>query len=125
MKFTGKIVQGKFVPDIPEMYVVHISKLNGENVILDIKKHRSNRNLRQNNYYWGVVIEILRDHFGYSPEEMHEALKLHFLKKEEGPLPTVRSTTTLDTEEMTQYISNIMDWASQEYGLYVPSPGEL
>jgi hypothetical protein len=94
--------------------------------ILQVVKYHK-RSLWQNSYYHGVIVRILADHFGYSPEEMHEALKFKFLRIERPGKPTtVRSTadenfTRADAEN---YYSQIRTWASREFGIYIPLPRE-
>ena len=42
---------------------------------------------------------------------------------EEGKPETIKSTTSLDTKQMTEYIDQCRMWAAGE-GLYIPSPDE-
>lgn len=93
-------------------------------VRLMIDRWKDLRSDNQNRYYWGVVIKILSDELGYFPEEMHEALKLKFLRKESKPLPTVRSTTSLTTSEFEDYLETVRVWAITEYQIRIPMPGE-
>ena len=117
----GKVKDGKLKLDIPQSYLVELSKLEGQRVELTIRKERLVRSLSQNKYYWGVVIEILSDYFGYDKEEMHEALKFKFLKKhEDTDLVTVGSTAKLSTAEFTEYIDAIIRWSSVEYQVVIP-----
>lgn len=84
------------------------------------------RSTAANNYYWGVVIEILSDHFGYLPEEMHEEMKLLFNPRQSkfDPLKTYgASTVTLTVPEFQQYIDNIKVWAGS-MGVHIPEPNE-
>ncbi len=123
--FRGIVKQGKVKLDAPEKYLVYLSGLEGQRVELTLKKERHSRTLSQNAYYWGVVIEILSEHFGYEPDEMHEALKIKFLKKhEDSNLVTVSSTAKLSTEEFGEYLDKIMRWAATEYQCYIPEAGE-
>jgi hypothetical protein len=94
----------------------------------DNRKQRSKRSIKENSYYWGVVVEILRDYFGYETyeaEEVHDGLKLKFLRIHEGEaLETVRSTTKLSTVEFEDYLEKIRRWASKEHNCYIPLPNE-
>ena len=83
------------------------------------------RTLRQNRWYWSCVVGIPAEHYGYLPEEMHEAYKWMFLRRFEEDKPnTVKSTTSLDTKEFTEYIEKCRCWAAQE-GFNIPSPEEM
>jgi len=122
--FRGIVKQGKIKLDAPDKYLVYLSGLEGKRIELTLEKERHARTLSQNAYYWGVVIEILRNYFGYESDEMHEAMKFKFLKKHEDVLVTVGSTTKLNTIEFGEYLDRIMEWAVSEYQIYIPSPGE-
>ena len=119
---TGKVKDGKLKLDAPQSYLVEVSKLEGQRIELTLRKERHTRSLSQNKYYWGVIIEILSDYFGYDKEEMHEALKFKLLKRhEDTDLVTVGSTAKLSTAGFTEYIDDIIRWASTEYQVVIPS----
>jgi len=121
--FYGTIERGKLVLEQPERYLVWLSALEGKSIELVLRRKRSQRSLRQNRYYWGVVVEILSGHFGYEAKELHEALKFKFLKiHTEEELVTVRSTTTLNTKEFIDYIDRIQRWAASEHDIFIPDP---
>ena len=122
----GEVKGGKLKLDAPQSYLVELSRLEGQRIELTIRKERHVRSLSQNKYYWGVIIEILSNNFGYDKEEMHEALKFKFLKKhEDTDLVTVGSTAKLSTAEFTEYIDEIIRWASTEYQVVIPSADGL
>ncbi len=122
----GKVKDGKLKLDVPQSYLVELSKFEGQRIELTIRKERHSRSLSQNRYYWGVIIEILSNNFGYDKEEMHEALKFKFLKKhEDTDLVTVGSTAKLSTAEFTDYIDEIIRWSSTEYRVVIPSADEI
>ena len=106
-------------------YLVYLSGLEGKRVEVCIRKQRSQRSLQQNAYYWGVIIEVLADHFGYEKDELHEALKFKFLRTHEGELPSVKSTTKLSTKEFGEYVDRVIRWAATEHSVYVPDPGQV
>ncbi len=107
----------------------HLARLgDGTEVYVTVKKitKRGIRSLNQNNYYWGVVIEILSDHTGYLPEEMHEALKQKFLSYENFPgLRANLTTASLKTHQFEIYLSKIRRWASTDLGVFIPEPNEV
>lgn len=126
--FTGTISEGNLSLDNPQRYLVQLSALNGKKIELILRKRRSQRSIQQNSYYWGVVIEILSGHFGYESEEMHEALKIHFLKFRSDKAPdlvSVKSTTRLSTDEFNEYVNRIVRWAAQEHGVFIPDPRQV
>lgn len=98
---------------------------NGTNLDITVRKHSSKRSNQQNKYYWGVVVNILGNHFGYDPEEMHEELKYLFnsIHSRIDPKREIGSSTTkLSTEEFVDYTERICRWAAMECQVYVPPP---
>lgn len=96
---------------------------------IELKIDRGNRSNNQNRYYWGVVIEILSEHTGFTPEEIHEVLKAKFLRYTKM-LPTSeevnlsRSTKGLDTKEFEEYMEKVRMFAIQELDVEIPLPNE-
>ena len=81
------------------------------------------RSSPQNRYYWGICVEILSEHIGFTPEETHEILKHKFLNPKEAMGYSIYpNTTQLDTREFNQYIEKIQRWAAQELGCVIPDP---
>src|SRR5215469_2602576 len=115
--FRGRIEQGRISLERRDDFAKVVERLEGCEVDLRLSKHRRARSLNQNAYYWAVVIPRLAEHLGYDYEEMHEALKWRFLQTHEQDehetktswtrLPSVRSTTDLDTAEFTEYIEQV------------------
>jgi hypothetical protein len=125
-KFTGKIKKGKVHLQNKNSFDEYARKFEGKNVEITIDRVQQSRTLKQNSYYWGVVIEILTKEFGYGPDEIHEALKFLFLKKLlNEDLITVKSTTSLTTKEFGEYIEKIKVWASSNHNIYIPDSDEV
>lgn len=122
--FPGNVKDGKVKMDDPFGFKRHIASFNDKRIQIAVRKYKTQRSENQNKYYWGVVIAILGNEFGYDSEEMHEALKFKFLKKE-GKLITVRSTASLTTTEFEVYLDKVKRWASQEYDIVIPDPNEV
>lgn len=102
------------------------SCLRNSPVEIIVRKRRSKRSDQANRYYWGVCIALIAEHLGYSPEETHDALKMHLLKvHEESPLPTVQSTAKMNTAEFAAYVEQVKHFASTELGVYIPDPNEV
>ncbi len=100
--------------------------LEGRECEITIGPKRKRRSLNQNRYLWGCVYALMAEAAGYTPEEMHDACRWHFLQKhDEGPLPTVRSTTELTTMEMEDYLAKCRQLAAEMWGVYVPDPCEV
>ena len=123
--FRGHVEKGRNILDEPERYMVHVAGLEGKRTEQTLRKNRETRSDRQNRYYWGVVIELLSQHCGYSPEEMHEALKIKFLSDrtmDDHGLVKVRSSAKLTTDEFIQYTNEVVIWAAQSLQIFIPDP---
>lgn len=124
-RLFANIKDGKIIPNNLKVFKNYLTQLEGKEVQIKIEKRRSIRSLQQNKYYWGVVVELIAEDLGYTPQEAHDALRLEFLKVQDGKLPTVKSTTTLDKEEFVEYIEKIKVYAAQELNISIPNPEEL
>ena len=123
--FRGKIEAGKICLERRDEFAAHIASLDGKSVELTLRRAKSKRSTNQNAYSWGVVIALFAEHCGYSPEEMHEALKWQLLQKHDaGTLPTVRSTSELSVLEFQEYVENVRMLAAQ-MSVVIPGPGEV
>lgn len=89
---------------------------------------KKRRSLRANNYYFGVVLKMLGEEFGYTVEEMHEAMKLKFRSRvcQSTGLTIVASTKT-DSPDFWVYVEDIRRWAATwpSGGIYIPEPNEV
>lgn len=96
-------------------------------VRITIEPWSDSRSLKQNAYYWSVVLELLSEETGFTPVEVHEALKAKFLPSRTAPwkdlpIPS-RSTTDLTTKEFEEYMAQVRTWAAQ-LGVLIPLPNE-
>jgi hypothetical protein len=88
------------------------------------KQHKEKRSIQQNNYYWGVVCDLLSKETGYTPDEIHQILGEKFLSYEKNEMTFVKSTTKLNTNEFENYMEECRRFASMELNCYVPLPNE-
>lgn len=130
--FEGDIIDGKL------KLIGHVKESisrwcrtfkTGTHVDLIIRKHKSKRSTDQNAYYWGVVLPIIAQHFGYEVEELHEEMKLMFNPVQSKIDPSRKiggSTAKMSTVEFfsdeTSYVERICRWAATEHGLFIPPP---
>lgn len=122
-KFIAEAQNGILLFHNEVAYIDHIRSLTGK-VAVTVEPYRATRSDRQNRYYWAVVVELLASELGYTKDEMHEALKWKFLRIERD-LPTVKSTSKLNTKEMEEYHAQIRMWASAELGIFIPDPNSI
>lgn len=93
--------------------------------VLEINKSKNIRSLNQNRYYFGVVLLILSDHFGYTTDELHQICAGTFLRYENKGKEFIKSTTKLDTKEFERYLEQIRMWALNEHQIIIPLPNEV
>jgi hypothetical protein len=123
-KFRATVQNGKWLLFEPDKFRIHCSQFEGQEIGIIVEKFRKPRSNNQNAYYWGVVLSILAKQFGYSEDEMHEALKQLFLTDKTQVIPKVRNTSSLNTLEMEDFLSRVRTWASLEHNCYIPLPNE-
>lgn len=135
--FYGKIIKNKFELYNPGYFKKILEILSNQNnkdskyeMSLSVYRKKRTEGKRyeksnQNGYYWGIIIPILADYFGYLPDEMHEALKNKFLRiGGTDELPKIKSTTSLNTKQWEELMEKIRIWASTEYDINIPEPKE-
>jgi hypothetical protein len=101
-------------------------------VTVTVERETATRSVQANAYYWGVAVKALAEHTGYTPDEMHEVLKVKFLpkdvalKKANGRVLAEfvigGSTTGLNTVEFYDYVEQIRQWAFEALDVDIPPP---
>lgn len=101
-------------------YLDHLMSLNKN---IEIKPIRKRQSLPQNAYLH-VVIALWGIDRGYTPEESKVVLKREYgLYYEKNGKKFIRSSSSLDTKESTEFIEWIRNNAAM-YGNYIPSAEE-
>ena len=98
----------------------------------DIKEARK-RSSSQNSYYWSVVVHLFSEETGYGKDEAHEQLKSLFLTEKavinttngEKIIDVTKSTQSLNTAQMEEYLGSIREFCAKELSLSIPEPGEV
>lgn len=111
--------------DKKKLYSV-LKNLKGKNVV-QIKKWRKSRSFNQQKYLFGVVYRYAGNELGLNTEECHQTFKEYFLSYEKklpnGTVKTfTRSTTELDTLEMTAFIEQIRTFMLEQFSCLIPDP---
>lgn len=91
---------------------------------VDAKSPRR-RSTAQNALWWRYMTILGRD-LGYTAEEMHDAVKLKLLGREDlsTGLTIIGSTKGLDVDEFSKLIDSLRLWAHQSLNIYLPAPDE-
>jgi hypothetical protein len=122
--FVGLVQDGKLRLDSKKQYDAYITRFEGDEVEVTVRKRRSRRSEQQNGYYWSVVIPLMAEHCGYTRDEMHEAIKAKFLGQEDQSRGLLRigSTARLNTLEFADLVDRVILWAAHELGVIIPAP---
>jgi len=126
-KFTGIVQNGKIEFYTGQKTYLNnwIKTLEGEKVVLQIKKYRPQRTLPQNAYLHGIVFTVLSNHTGYTLEEIKDAMKQKFASKiDDKGLVIVEQTSKMSTSRMVQFIEDICRFAATELDCYIPPPND-
>ncbi len=104
----------------------------GKKVMATFSEDRKKRSDLQNQYYWGVVVPLVRSAINdlgntYTTENIHDFLKTEFncdeVQTESGAFLTIpKSTTKLNTLEFCDFKERIQQFASEVLGIYIPDP---
>lgn len=83
------------------------------------------RSSAQNRLWWRYMT-ILGRELGYTPEEVHDAVKIELLSREDlsTGLTIVGSTAKLDPGRFSELIEQLRMWAHSFHGIYLPTPDE-
>ena len=124
------IYNSELQADKKRLYQV-LQNLQHGNYKINIQRIRDGRSLNQNRYYWAVVVALLASELGYFKDEMHELLRRKFLAYTKTN-PTTgeqemfsKSTASLTTQEMEEYLEAVRIWAISELDVYIPLPNEF
>jgi hypothetical protein len=99
-------------------------------VTVTIEREQATRSPQANAYYWGVVVKILAEFTGHTPDETHDVLKLKFLPKDVA-LATGMGEVVAEfviggsTRELTvgafyDYVERIRQWAFEALDVDIP-----
>jgi hypothetical protein len=131
----GIVENGKFMPNSKEYFKRAFESYEGKIIELSLKVWHKKRTNPQNSYYWGVVIELIKNYINdlgndFDSDTIHELLRSLFLKttkeivnKESGEVKTIeyiQSTTKLSTIEFENYIESCKRYAAETFDLYIP-----
>jgi hypothetical protein len=103
----------------------HVKSLKDGQYFVTVQKQKKTRSLNQNGYYFGVVVAMIAEKLGYTPDETHQSLRTQFLsEKHESGLSRIKSTSELSTVEFEKYLEVVRMFASEFLNLYIPLPHE-
>ena len=118
--------------EIPK-FKEYVNKLYEQKAIVEVKKKLPNRSTRQNRYFY-LILSWFACETGYSVDEIKvdifkricnkEIFERYRENKHGEKIKYLRSSSDLDTLEMTTAIDRFRNYASAQAGIYLPSPNE-
>jgi hypothetical protein len=123
--FVGNTKKGKLIIQNQDKFNAYILSLGEKEVAVVVKLWRKPRSIQQNKFLWSVPYQLISEATGYTREEVHDAMRMMFLKDEDRDIPTLRSTTSLTTIEMNEYWARIQQFAAEKLNLQIPDPNEI
>ncbi len=110
-------------------YAKRLLQETQKSITIIVSKKKQKRSIKQNDYYWGVVLKLIGDELGYFIEDIHKVFATMFLKQiikiGDEEVETYISTTKLNTAEFEDYLQKIRMFASSELDIVVPLPNEV
>lgn len=106
---------------------------NGKHIYITFEQNNGKRSLRQNRYWWGVVIETMRRHYDdlgvmLTPDQVNEVVCHHIGHEEaftdpHGIRHVIRkSTSNQSKEQFGELMEKVWAWAAVDLGVYIPPP---
>lgn len=118
--------------EIPK-FKEYVNKLYEQKAIVEVKKKLPNRSTQQNRYFY-LILSWFACETGYSIDEIKvdifkricnkEIFERYRENKHGEKIKFLRSSSDLDTLEMTTAIDRFRNYASAQAGIYLPSPNE-
>lgn len=129
---TGIVRSGRLEVRQRQSFTAALKRLKDGEVSITIARKRAARSTQQNRWYWGVIVEMLSEHTGFTPDEMHDVLKAKFLPKKlavtdgngeiKGEFVIGGTTTRLNKLEFGEFCEAVRRWAAEDLGLVIPDP---
>ena len=118
--------------EIPK-FKEYVNKLYEQKAIVEVKKKLPNRSTQQNRYFY-LILSWFACETGYSVDEIkvdifkricNKGIFERYRENKHGEkVKYLRSSSDLDTLEMTTAIDRFRNYASAQAGIYLPSPNE-
>lgn len=131
---TGSVRHGRVQMRNRTAVMAQLARMKDCELVITFTPRRAARSDLQNRWYWGVIVELLSEHTGYTPDEIHEVCKAKFLPKRlavsdgngeiKGEFVIGGTTTRLNKHEFGEYCEAIRRWAADDLGVVIPDPDE-
>jgi len=133
IRHYGRVKNGKLIFDIPSLYDDQLRELEGQNIVMIIKKKHEKATLSQYGYYRGCILPLCYESEMFSSydnkDEIHDVyfapkfLSYKRLRPDDHNIEvtTVKSLADLNKEDMTKFIERVIADCEMN-GISVPPP---
>lgn len=133
LSFHGTVKNHRFIADEPKEFARSFWEHEDKRVTVSVGRFQKDRSLKENRYYWGVVVEMIASNTGNDKDVIHEFLKAQFLKfvkylainGEMIEYTYNESTTVLSTVRFEQFLEECRVWALEKLSITIPLPNEV
>jgi len=110
-----------------DAFMLYLGRFHeGEPLEVIVRKPRKPTSTPQMRYYYGVVVKLLSDYTGHTPDEIDSILKWKFLVRTDGNgLDYVPSKKDLTTTTMEEFLDRVRVWAAISLSVTIPLPNEI
>jgi len=125
IQISGGVMDGKFLPLSTYDWNTALKIYEGQEVTVTIGARKKIRSIPQNRYLFGGPYKVIAEATGQDVESIHAFFKDKFLKEyDKGPIPTILSTSKLDTKKFIWYYRQIIQFAAEFLGIFIAEPNE-
>jgi len=126
-KFTGTAKAGKIVfTDEQKQYLSnYLLTMEGDLVVIQVKKWRPQRTLPQNAYLHAVVFGTIANETGNDLDTVKDTMKDMFATTVDAKgFRHTEKTSKMSTTRMAEFIEEICRFAAVDLNIYIPPPPE-
>ncbi len=131
----GRVLNGLVKLSNKTEFAKDIANFEGKEIVITVEVKSKKRSLKQNRYYWGVVVPLVKAGltdagWRYTTEQVHEDLKRDFniveiVNEQSGEIrKSIGSTTEMTTKQIMEYFAKITEWSAEYLGVEIPEPNE-
>lgn len=108
----GSLKDGKLELDNPRWFRGMLQQFSDSPLVITLERKKKDRSREQLGYLWGVIYPLISQHTGHTPEDLHDIFKSKYLRSKKvwrgGDVVVVGTTTDLSTNEMAEFITNVI-----------------
>jgi hypothetical protein len=126
--YTGKVKQGKFIPDDPSAFVKAFCRKDGTRMVVTAKQLVPKRSNNQNAYWWAVVVALFQDELGerdsYAAHHIILEALGHYDEMEirGRKFKIIRETKDLGTDDFAKLIDGAGQLFAEWFNGFIPEP---